>query len=255
VHVQVLTKSGGNEYCGSLYAAYQDARWQSYNIDDDQIARGAAASIGVPAQHANRLHRYQDFNADSGGYVLRNRWWSYASVRDQRVAARHVTFSPVPIETESTTGSLKTTFRIQTSTLVLFAHPGRTRQPIQLGAFLRPEGAVHSSKDSTTEQTTQGLVWKADWSGAFRDRLFAEARGGQFAAWRAETPHGDAPRVEDLVTQTVRGGSRTWREDLQRYQLSGSITHLSDGPARRSRFAERAVPGRNGSDKVVPGGR
>jgi hypothetical protein len=233
VHVQVLTKSGGNQYRGSSYAAYQDAGWQAHNIDADQIARGAAASAAVPARNANRLDRYQDVSVDVGGYLVPNRWWWYASARNQRVAARLVAFPARPVETEATTASVKTTFRIRNGTLVLFAHPGTTRQPIQLGSFLRPGGAVHTSQDSTAEQTARGVVWKADWSAAYRGRLFAEARAGQFVTWRAEAPHGMAPRVEDLVAPTVQGGNRTWREDLQRSQLNGSISHLSDGPAGR----------------------
>ena len=49
--MQVITKSGGNQYRGSLYAGFEDDRWQARNIDDGQIARGAASA---PAFHQAR---------------------------------------------------------------------------------------------------------------------------------------------------------------------------------------------------------
>ena len=86
VHLQVLAKSGGDRYRGSLYAGYQSGAWQARNIDAGQVARGAAGGIGLAPRDTNRQAGYQDINADIGGFFVRSRWWWYASVRDQRVS-------------------------------------------------------------------------------------------------------------------------------------------------------------------------
>ena len=140
VHVQIITKSGGDQYRGSLYAGFEDDRWQARNIDDDQIARGAASAAGFAPDEANRLDAYHDLNGDIGGFVRKDRLWWYVSGRDQRVAARRVTFPAAPIETRASSASGKVTLRASAgSNIVMFGQRGVTRQPIRLDAFLRPD--------------------------------------------------------------------------------------------------------------------
>ena len=69
VHMQFISKSGGNQYRGGLYADYLNKDWQSFNIDDDQIRRGAQGGPLLSPREANRLWSYGDLNADIGGYV------------------------------------------------------------------------------------------------------------------------------------------------------------------------------------------
>jgi hypothetical protein len=232
-HVQMLAKSGGDRYRGSLYTGYQNGRWQSRNVDAGQVARGAAGTAAVAPGDANRQDRYQDVNADIGGFLVKSRWWWYASVRDQRMAARVVSFPVAPIDTSATIASAKTTIRTGTNgTLSLYAHPAITRQPTHLGAFLRTE-AVNQSRDSTSNRETRGTVWKAEWNTPIGASLLVSVRAGQFVVSRAESPHGVSPRFEDLATAAVEGGNRTWREDLQRTQLTGSLGYLHEGRGGR----------------------
>ena len=66
-------QSGGNQYRGTLYADYENRAWQSFNIDEDQIARGAQGGAGLSPGDANRLWSYHDINADVGGYLKKER--------------------------------------------------------------------------------------------------------------------------------------------------------------------------------------
>ncbi|HVG69475.1 MAG TPA: carboxypeptidase regulatory-like domain-containing protein [Vicinamibacterales bacterium] len=233
VHVQVLAKSGGERYRGSLYAGYQSGDWQARNIDPGQVARGAAGGMGLSARDVNRQDGYQDVNADIGGFFVRSSWWWYASVRDQRVSARVVSFPVSPIDTSATIGSVKTTIRTGSNgTLVLYTHPAIARQPIHLGAFLRGE-AVNLSTDSTSNREARGLVWKAEWSAPLSASLLASARVGQFVVRREDLPRASSPRFEDLATPAVDGGNRTWRESLQRTHVSGSLGYLYEGRGGR----------------------
>ena len=96
VHLQVLTKSGGNAYHGTVVAAYEHRNWQSHNIDGSQIALGAAGSQGVPPREANRLRHYHDVNADAGGFIKRYDPRRDTSVRHQSRFARHGEYSFQP---------------------------------------------------------------------------------------------------------------------------------------------------------------
>ena len=144
-----------------------------------------------------------------------------------------MSFPVAPIDTSATIGSVKTTIRTGfNGTLVLYAHPAITRQPFHLSAFLRSE-ALNLSTDSTSKRETRGMVWKAEWSAPLGTNLLASARVGQFVVWWEESPRGVSPRVEDLATPAVEGGNRTWREDLQRTQMTGSLGYLHEGRGGR----------------------
>src|SRR5207244_8797661 len=44
VQSMFVAKSGGNMYHGSWYSDYENKQWQSFNVDDSQIRRGAQGS-------------------------------------------------------------------------------------------------------------------------------------------------------------------------------------------------------------------
>jgi hypothetical protein len=237
IHMQVLTKSGGNRYRGSVYAAMERESWQARNVDADQIDRGAAGSPDVPATSANRLVGYHDFNADAGGFVRRDRAWWYASVREQDVSQRRVTFPVAPVETRAWNATGKMTARTRSSDrVILFAQRNLVRQPIRLDGFLLSgERAINESVASTSEQVSKGMVWKSEWNGDVRGRLFIEARAGQFLASRGESPNGtdaSSPRIEDGASGTVAGLNREWRTELRRTQLTASVSYLAGGGGR-----------------------
>ncbi len=40
VHMQFITKSGGNRYAGTIYTGYENRTWQAHNIDAEQDRKG-----------------------------------------------------------------------------------------------------------------------------------------------------------------------------------------------------------------------
>src|SRR3989442_3960164 len=57
IQMVFISKSGGNAYHGSLVGHYENERWQSFNIDDRQIARGATRGGGLPPLDLNLPHK------------------------------------------------------------------------------------------------------------------------------------------------------------------------------------------------------
>lgn len=102
VHMQFLSKSGGNQYRGTLYADSGNRDWQSVDIDEGQVRRGAQGGQGLSPHEANRLWSYHDINADVGGYIKPDTVWWHFSVREQEVSARQVNFPVRPIRTSLT---------------------------------------------------------------------------------------------------------------------------------------------------------
>jgi hypothetical protein len=236
VQMQFVSKSGGNQYRGSVYTDFGHREWQAFNIDEGQIRRGAQGGSGLSARDVNRVSSYRDINADVGGYIKPDKVWWYSSVREQEVSARQVSFPVRPLRTSLTNYSGKATYQItERNVLVAFGQLGRNHQPNRLDPFgpsgsgVGPATAINESEESTTEQLAWGWVWKGEWNAVINDALFLEARVGQFGANRPQKPNGTDPRFEDVGNLIVTGGNRDWQENFRRNQVLGSLSHFKDG--------------------------
>ena len=90
VYLNMVTKTGGNEFAGSLGAFYQNDATQFDNFTNELEATGATAS---------EFDYLSDFNGQIGGPVVRDRSTFYFSFRDERV---HRYVSGVTTVTEDT---------------------------------------------------------------------------------------------------------------------------------------------------------
>jgi hypothetical protein len=238
VQMQFVGKVGGNQYRGTAYGDFEHRHWQSHNIDADQQQRTRAAGAGLLSPEANRMWRYYDVNADLGGFIARERAWWYGSVRDQDVQIRQVNFPVTPSRTRLNNYTGKLTLRAGDGhNFIAFAQGGRNYQPTRLdpfgpvvagGQIFNSTSAIHETEDATSTQRAAGIVWKTEWNGTFGDRVFAEARVGQFEARRPLRPNGDAPRFEDVDTLRVSGGGRHIEQRLRRNQVHGSLSYFKE---------------------------
>jgi hypothetical protein len=235
VQMQITTRSGGNRYGGSLYADVEQHEWQAFNIDADQVARGAEGSPAVPAREGNRLWSYYDLNAGAGGFIRRDRLWWYGSVRHQDAARQSLRFPVMPLETRFANYGGKLTGQIAGQhRLIAFGQTSSNDQPTRLDPFvLTANTAFHLSETSTSNSHAGGGVWKVEWNAVARDALFLEVRAGQFSGTRHERPNGFAPRSEDLGTLIVAGGGRDWQTGASREQLNGAASYAPAGGAGR----------------------
>ena len=234
IHTDFATKSGSNQYRGTIYGAGEHRRVQSSNVDADQIRGGALAGGGLRPGQVNQLWHNGDFNADAGGFVRRDRVWWYSSVRYQELAARLVNFPVEPYVTRLTNYSGKATFRVSPHhSLVLYGQRGLNHQPNRLDPFA-PAGsdlsaitAINETSDSTVDQHNAAWLWKGEWNASIRDSIVFELRAGQFGWEQDWTPRSTAPRFEDLETLVVVGGNRDWESAARRNQLTGTVGYFT----------------------------
>jgi hypothetical protein len=243
VHTDLVTKSGSNQYRGSIYVAGEDRRVQSSNVDADQIRRGVPSGGSLRPTQINQLWRNAEVNADIGGFVKRNRLWWYSSFRRQDVAARLVNFRAEPYDTRLTNYSGKATFRLfPNQSLVVYGQRGVNLQPTRLDAFTI-ESAINETSDSTVKQRNASRLWKVEWNASVRNSLVIEVRAGQFGWDQQWTPRSAAPRFEDLETLVVRGGNRAWESNARRNQLTGTVSYFEQNRTGRHylRFGGEAI--------------
>ena len=235
IHTQLVTKSGANQYRGTIYGAFENRRWQASNVDDDQIDRGAVAGGGLSARKANQVWQYRDVNADGGGFVIKDRLWWYSSIRDQEISSRLVNYPVEQYRTRLTNYGGKTTYQIARGhTLVAYGQRGLNHQPNRLDPFgpgreLSAATAINETTDSTVNQRNAGWVWKGEWDAIISDALLFELRFGQFGTqqdWKARSA---SPRFEDMETLLVSGGNRDWRASARRNQVLGTLSYFKQG--------------------------
>ncbi len=226
-----VSKSGGNEYHGTFYGDYEKENWQSFNVDQDQIKRGARGGGGLSPRDVNRLTSYHDVNADVGGYVKKDKIWWYFSGRDQDVSAQYVNFPVKPHRTRLTNYGGKGTYTLsENNRLIGYGQAGRKHQPTRLDSFLLGNTTGINTAESTTwEQLYWGWVWKGEWNSVINDKMFYEVRAGQFGYNWPNRPNGSDARFEDIGNNLITGGNRDWRRDRRRNQILGSFSYFKDG--------------------------
>jgi len=236
---QFIAKSGGNTYHGKLYADYENENIQSRNIDAAQIALGVKGGGGLGPTDLNRLHSYHDVNGDVGGYMKKDKLWWYSSLRDQDAQSLLPNFPVKPFETHLQNITGKGTYALNTNNkLVAFAQWGKKEQPNRLDTFLIPATtAIHTSADSTWNQSYWAHTYKGGWDDVVNDKMFFEIHGGQFHYLWPNKRYTTAPAYEDLSTNIVSGGNQDgWFRDITRNQILGSLSYFKDGWAGSHNF-------------------
>jgi hypothetical protein len=84
----LIVKSGSNTFHGRYHEQYMNDGMQAGNLDDQLIAQGLRTGDGV--------RFYQDFAADLGGRIIRDRLWFYSAMRDVHNERSLVGYSRAP---------------------------------------------------------------------------------------------------------------------------------------------------------------
>jgi Carboxypeptidase regulatory-like domain len=88
VHQQLIMKSGGNAFHGSTQGSYENKAWQGNNVTS--TLRGQGFTI------TNPINYYFDWNADFGGYIVRNKLWFYGGASSQKISQYQIAFVKAP---------------------------------------------------------------------------------------------------------------------------------------------------------------
>jgi len=73
VQVNSVPRDGGNQFHGTFAGDIGSGRWQSNNVDDDLIKRGAT--------QPQSIRKLYDINGGVGGPIVKNKIWFYQSAR------------------------------------------------------------------------------------------------------------------------------------------------------------------------------
>jgi hypothetical protein len=238
VQTQFISKSGGNEFRGTFYGGYSPVKWQAFNIDDDQIARGLTAGGGLQPQDVNRLNQYQDSNIGLGGYAIKDRLWWYGSYRHQDIRARFVNFPVKPQQTVLNNYSAKVTYNLTTNNKFIgYTQPSQKKQPQRFDSWLLGvDTGINLTEATTWNQNFWAWVHKGEWNGVLSDNAFAEIRGGQYGYDWDNGVNGTGLRYEDTSNNNIFGRNRNWARERRRDQVLGTFNYFQSGWAGDHNF-------------------
>lgn len=225
--VNVVTKSGGNDFKGDVFGYFDN---DSLQADNEHV--GEIVEQGIPTGFTR-----SDFGADLGGYVLKDRLWffgAYDHVRND--AGREVTVGPasgVEAKTKTTRDlfSVKLTFR---------ATEKHTIVGTVTGDPSKDEGAINDpiGPPATYEGTNDlgGTNFSFRYDGLFGQKALAGLQISRHAESATVSPGsgGSGIRYEDNRGDTLvasGGFGRVDDKEFRRTSIGGDATLFFGGHA------------------------
>ena len=242
VAIQMIAKSGGNEFHGRYTETFQHERFQASNIDDALRAQGIKTGNGTVY--------YQDASADLGGRIIRDRLWFYGAFRDYRNKTTRTGYSSDP-GPDGVYGNVDDTpaypkgWHDMTTFKISFQATPKHRF-IAFGQYnptysVRPDGSQFIPEESNRRNDQYDRETKPfEWQGALTNRLVVNVMYGYGGYMGVSFPiypstgRGDGvgvPSTLDRTTaqQTGPAFQLSNRQGPNRHQWAGSVNYLPGG--------------------------
>jgi hypothetical protein len=234
VQSQFIAKSGGNQFTGEGYVDWYNNSLQGSNIPSEYTEAGAFNDSPI-REHSNEIDRYYDWAMNAGGPIVRDRMWWFGTYRQQFNAVAQPNFNfDSTFDTKLWNAVGKVTYQgNQKNKFIGYYQWGQKLQPNRL-----PFGTyTYDSPDPTFRQDSGSWVWKGEWNGTLTDKLYVEARFGDFGYYFPTIANSDEQYFfRDSGTLEILGGHRKWQLDRDRKQLTGAATYFLDTGAGSHTF-------------------
>jgi hypothetical protein len=226
VQSQFIAKSGGNTFSGEAYLDWYNNALQGSNIPDDYTAPGAFNNSPIRA-HSNEIDRYYDTALNVGGPIVRDKVWWFGTYRQQFNAVSQPNFNfDQTFDTELWNAVGKGTYQAnQNHKFIGYYQWGQKLQATRL-----PFGTyTYNSAEPTFKQDSGSWVWKGEWNGTLSDKLYVEARYGDFGYYFPTIANSEEDYFfRDSGTLEILGAHRKWQLDRDRKQATGALTYFMD---------------------------
>ncbi len=220
VQSQFIAKSGGNSFNGEYYLDWYNNALQGSNIPDEVIARGIR-------EGSNEIDRYYDTAIQAGGPIKKDKIWWFGTYRKQFNAVAQPQFRfDQTFDTQLWNAVGKGTYQInQKNKLIGYYQWGQKLQATRL-----PYATYfYNDVGSTNKQDSGSWVYKGEWNGTLTDKLYVEARYGEFGYYFPLTANTEEQYFwRDTGLGEVTGGQQRWQLDRTRKQITGAATYFLD---------------------------
>src|SRR5688500_11101068 len=226
VQSQFIAKSGGNQFNGEYYLDWYNNSLQGSNIPDSYTAPTAFNNSPI-RPHSNEIDRYYDTALNVGGPIKRDKIWWFGTYRTQFNAIQQPNFLfDKTFDTKLWNAVGKGTYQInQKHKLVGYYQWGQKIQSTRLPVAT----AQYRDIGPTNRQDSGSWVYKAEWNGTVSDKLYLEARYGDFGYYFPQITNGTEPYYfRDSGTLEITGSHQKNQNDRDRKQWNFDSNYFLD---------------------------
>jgi Carboxypeptidase regulatory-like domain len=204
--MNMVTKSGGNDFHGSATFLYEPGAWQSNNVSPELEALGVKTS--------NPVEHILNFAPTLGGPIMRNKAWFFGSylrydINTQVLGVTRPDGSPALDVNHQTNALGKVTSQVTPNNRVMgmyyFNYQNR---------FYRRAGFNFVSEEASWRQIEPAHIVQGQWTSALPRNMLLEARLGYVThvfplAEQPGLPANAISRIDD-ITSTMTGAANTY---------------------------------------------
>ena len=226
VQSQFIAKSGGNQFNGEYYLDWYNNSLQGSNIPDDYTALTAFRNNPI-RPHSNEIDRYYDTAINVGGPIKRDKIWWFGTYRTQFNAVAQPNFQfDKTFDTKLWNAVGKGTYQINQKHKVIGYY--QWGQKIQANRL--PFGTyTYLDEGPTNRQDSGSWVYKGEWNGTVSDKLYLEARYGDFGYYFPQITNGTENYFwRDSGTLAITGSHQKNQNDRDRKQWNFASTYFLD---------------------------
>ena len=226
VQSNFLGKSGGNRLSGEFYVDGYNNSFQSSNMSEIYTRPTAQGGYGF-RPGSNEVLRYYDVNFNVGGPIKQDKVWWHFSWRRQFNAVEQPLFTfDQSFDTWNQNPSAKVTYQLnQKNKIIGYYQWNMKEQPNRLPLG----GYTYTGPDQTSRQVSPSWVYKGEWNGTVSDRLYVEARWGDFGYYDPRYSNSDEDYFwRDSTLLVLTGAHAESQTDRDRKQTTGAATYFLD---------------------------
>lgn len=226
VQSNFLGKSGGNRFSGEYYQDFYNNSFQGSNLSEIYTRATSAGGYGFRVG-SNEVEKYYDTNFNVGGPVKKDKAWFHFSWRRQFNAVQQPLFTfNKTFDTWNQNPSAKVTYQLnQKNKIIGYYQWNMKEQPNRLPIG----GYTYTSPEQTTAQKSPSWVYKGEWNGTLSDRLYVEARWGDFGYYDPRLSNSNEDYFwRDTTLLVLTGAHAESQTDRDRKQTTGAATYFLD---------------------------
>jgi len=226
VQSNFLGKSGGNRFSGEFYVDGYNNSFQASNLPDKYTTPVAQGGYGF-RPGSNEVLRYYDVNFNLGGPIKKDKaWWNFSWRRQFNAVEQPLFTFDKSFDTWNQNPSGKVTYQLnQKNKFIGYYQWNMKEQPNRLPIG----GYTYTSAATTSRQVSPSWVYKGEWNSTLSDRLYVEARWGDFGYYDPRYSNSDEDYFwRDTTLLVLTGAHSENQTDRDRKQTTGAATYFMD---------------------------
>jgi hypothetical protein len=234
VQSQFIARSGSNQFQAEYHLDWYNNALQGSNIPEEYTVPTAFNNSPIRA-HSNEIDRYYDHDINVGGPIVKDKAWIFGTYREQFNAVAQPNFNfDSTFNTKLWNPVVKATYQInQKNKLIGYYQWGQKEHPNRLPFA----SYTYDSPEQTFKQDSGSWVYKAEWNGTINDKLYVEARYGDFGYYfPLYTNSPDNYFWHDSGRGVSEGAHQKQQLDRDRKQYTAAATYFLDTGAGSHTF-------------------